>query len=97
MSDVDFDVLPTLEDDDAPEPEQPVQRIRNQWNTRMVVSGDKTPSGTRYDVERGHEILPETQADYEYLLSLQPKAYQSCCNGTNPEKARQLTHYFTEV
>jgi hypothetical protein len=60
------------------------------WDSRLIVGGDKTPSGMRYEFETGEE-KPVLEEDYYHLLAMETRPY-GCCGGTiKPQK------YFDEV
>lgn len=65
--------------------------LKSNFHTRLVISGERTPSGTRYDFQPGemNEVLAR---DKKYLLSL---VYQqsNCCGGQVPQPIK----YFVEV
>jgi hypothetical protein len=69
--------------------------IKSMWNSRLIVGGNKTPSGESYDFAPG-AIQTVNAADYQYLLSLEPKRPNSCCGGT-PDQASQVSKFFNEV
>lgn len=74
-------------------PAPPVKpRLRNVYTTRLVISAERTPSGTRYDFQPGQE-LPVKIEDKDYLLSLKRKQGSSCCGGA----AANDIDYFMEV
>lgn len=66
--------------------------LKNVWPSRLVISGDKTPSGTRYDVDAGQIINLTDERDYLYLKELHRKQ-QSCCGGNT----QNSFYYFSEV
>lgn len=69
--------------------------LKSVWNGRLIVPGDKTPSGESYDFAPG-AVQAVNAADYQYLLSLEPKRPNSCCGGT-PDQASQVSKFFNEV
>lgn len=54
--------------------------IRCIWDSRLVVSADKTPTGTRYEFET-NQIKTVNQDDYQYLLEMETRPF-GCCGGT---------------
>ena len=64
--------------------------ITCQFHTRVVIPGDRTPSGTRYDFQSGESRDDVLAEDVDYLLSLIYE--QSACCGGNPGKP---IHYFS--
>ena len=69
---------------------QPWPRLRCIADSRLIVSGERTPSGRRYDFATGQE-QPVHPADYAFLLELQ--AYSSDCCGSNGKPQ----NYFEEI
>lgn len=66
--------------------------LKCQFHTRVIVSADRTPSGTRYDFQPGGVREDVLEQDKEYLLSLIYR--QSACCGNQPGGP---INYFTEV
>jgi len=59
--------------------------IRCVWDGRLIIGGDKTPSGTRYVFNTG-EVQPVFSQDYQSLLEMETKPF-GCCGGTvKPQK-----------
>ena len=54
-------------------------RIRCIWDSRLIVGGDKTPTGKRYEFEPD-QIKPVNEDDYQFLLDLSARA-PGCCGG----------------
>jgi hypothetical protein len=67
--------------------------LKSNFHTRLVIPGERTPSGTRYEFEPGEVNDTVLLKDRDYLLSL---IYQqsSCCGSS---QAPQPINYFTEV
>lgn len=63
--------------------------LRNNFHTRLVIDGNRTPSGQAYDFQLGEEKDDVFQEDIDFLLSL--KYQQSACCGGDPGPA---LHYF---
>ncbi len=66
--------------------------LRSIYDSRVIVSADSTPSGTRYDFEPG-QTLPVLEIDKQILLNMKTSG-GGCCGGgstTDPQ------HYFSEV
>jgi hypothetical protein len=53
--------------------------IRCIWDSRLIVSGDKTPTGKRYEFQTD-QVKPVNEDDYQFLLDLRAKA-PGCCGG----------------
>jgi hypothetical protein len=71
-----------------PPPEQ--VKIRCIYDSRLIISEDKTVSGRKYEFMTGQVKLVDDQ-DYEYLLAMETKP-DGCCGGTiKPQK------FFEEV
>jgi hypothetical protein len=65
----------------APPPVEPLITqipITCVWDSRLIVSADKTPSGTRYEFNTG-QTKPVLETDYQ-LLDMRAKA-PGCCGG----------------
>jgi len=65
-------------------------RLRCIADSRLIVSGERTPSGRRYEFTTGQE-QSVNPADYHFLLELQ--AYSSDCCGSNGKPQ----NYFEEI
>lgn len=55
-------------------------KLRNNFHTRLVIEGHRTPSGQTYDFQLEEERDDILKEDIDYLLSL---VYQQsgCCGG----------------
>ena len=63
-----------------PPVEPPLEtQIRCIWDSRLIVGGDKTPSGTRYEFETD-QIKNVNAKDYQFLLDMRANA-PGCCGG----------------
>ena len=63
--------------------------LKCNFHTRLVVGGDRTPSGATYDFQPGEERDDVMKEDIDYLLSI--KYQQTACCGNQPGAA---IHYF---
>jgi hypothetical protein len=54
-------------------------KIRCIWDSRLIIGGDKTPTGTRYEFETD-QIKLVNEDDYQFLLDMRAKA-PGCCGG----------------
>lgn len=68
--------------------------IRCVWDSKLIVSADRTPSGTRYEFNTG-QTRPVLEIDYQYLLDMRAKA-PGCCGGAGGSPM-QYQHYFESV
>jgi hypothetical protein len=60
-------------------------KIRCIYDSKLIVSGNNTPTGTRYEFETD-QIKPVNQDDYQFLLEMATKP-NGCCGGTvRPQK-----------
>lgn len=66
--------------------------IKNNFHTRLIISSDKTPSGTRYEFEVGEAKDDVMAEDIDYLLNLVYE--QSGCCGNGPGEP---INYFVSV
>ncbi len=55
-------------------------KIRCIYESRLIVGGDKTPTGTRYEFETD-QIKPVNEIDYQFLLEMETKPW-GCCGGS---------------
>ena len=55
-------------------------KIRCIYDSRLIVGGDKTPTGTRYEFET-NQIQAVNEIDYQYLLDMETKPW-GCCGGS---------------
>ena len=70
----------------------PTSQLRSIYDSRVIVSADRTPSGRRYDFEPGQALLVLDE-DLPILLNMKTSG-GGCCGGgstTDPQ------HYFSEV
>ncbi len=60
-------------------------KIRCIYESRLIVGGDKTPTGTRYEFEVD-QIKPVNQDDYQFLLEMETKPWGCCGGSVRPQK-----------
>ena len=60
-------------------------RIKCIWDSRLIVGGDKTPSGMRYEFMTC-QIKKVNEEDYQFLLAMESRP-SGCCGGSfKPQK-----------
>ena len=59
--------------------------IRCIYESRLIVGGDKTPTGTRYEFEPD-QIKPVNEIDYQFLLEMETKPWGCCGGSVRPQK-----------
>ncbi len=78
-----------------PVPQMVKVPIRCVWDSRLIIGGDKTPSGTRYEFNIG-ETKPVLEQDYQFLLDMRSRA-PGCCGGAGGSSTHSIQKYFEEV
>lgn len=88
----DSNEVPRITVTEAPSPDAEYQEIsiRCVWDSRLIVGGNKTVTGKRYEFEPGEE-KPVDLLDYQALLDLHLNS-PGCC-GQGPTTQR----YFEEI
>jgi hypothetical protein len=59
--------------------------IRCIYESRLIVGGDKTPTGTRYEFET-NKIHNVNEIDYQFLLEMETKPWGCCGGSVRPQK-----------
>lgn len=60
-------------------------RIRCIYDSKLIVGGDKTPTGRRYEFKTD-QIKPVNKDDYQFLLEMETRP-SGCCGGpVQPQK-----------
>ena len=60
-------------------------RIRCIYESRLIVGGDKTPTGTRYEFETD-QIKTVNEIDCQFLLDMETKPFGCCGGSVRPQK-----------
>lgn len=59
--------------------------IRCIYDSKLIVGGDKTPTGTRYEFKTD-QIKSVNQDDYQFLLEMETKPWGCCGGSVRPQK-----------
>ncbi len=60
-------------------------KIRCIYESRLIVGGDKTPTGTQYEFNTD-QIKTVNEIDYQFLLEMETKPFGCCGGSVRPQK-----------